>query len=48
VAATGAEFLLSSFFWLPFDGMKLHPVRDYLTYYYLNIGFFQRLRYRDA
>jgi hypothetical protein len=46
VAGAGADFVLSSFFWLVFDGMTLHPVRNRGIYLYLN-STFHPYRYRD-
>ena len=32
----GGDFVLSSFFWLVFEGMRLDPVRDRMLFDYLN------------
>jgi hypothetical protein len=42
----GGELVLSSFFWLVYDGMRLDPVRDRILADYLNVTF-APYRYRD-
>jgi hypothetical protein len=46
VRSTGGEFVLSSFFWLVYDGMRLDPTRDATLYNYLNTSL-APFRYRD-
>lgn len=46
VRSAGGEFVLSSFFWLVYDGMRLDPTRDATLYDYLNTSF-APFRYRD-
>jgi hypothetical protein len=40
VSAAGGELVLSSFFWLVYDGMKLNPVHHAFQFHYLNNVFF--------
>jgi hypothetical protein len=42
----GGELMISSFFWLVHDGLRLHPERDRILFNYLNAKLFP-LRYRD-
>jgi hypothetical protein len=46
LAGIGAEFALSSFVWLAYDGMVLDPVRQRYMLEYLNVRHFP-FRYRD-
>jgi hypothetical protein len=47
----GGELVLSSFFWLVYDGMRLDPIRDRHLYHHLNVYLVDRvygpLRYTD-
>jgi lysophospholipase L1-like esterase len=43
---TGGELVVSSFFWLVHDGLRLNPERDRILFDYLNTKLFP-LRYRD-
>jgi len=47
----GGELVLSSFFWLVYNGMRLDPLRDRLLYHHLNVYLIDRiygpLRYAD-
>jgi hypothetical protein len=46
VRSEGGDFVLSSFFWLVFDGMRLDPVRDRMLFDYLNTRY-HPFRYRE-
>jgi hypothetical protein len=46
VRSEGGDFVLSSFFWLVFEGMQLDPVRDRMLFDYLNTQY-HPFRYRE-